>query len=148
MWNIKFYLCKIFQREVKNMDFENLDELKALKARGVLSEEQFEQYKNLAARKILRDRKDAIRSRNAFIYMALAYFTGTLGLHNFYSGESEKLFTVSITKNIILRFWVLIRILSCVNAIRRMFSRCSAHPADSAGWRSGYRLRPLAPIHA
>ena len=68
------------------MDFENLDELKALKARGVLSEEQFEQYKNLAARKILRDRKEAVHSKNAFIYMALAYFTGTLGYIIFISG--------------------------------------------------------------
>lgn len=72
------------------MDFENLDELKTLKARGVLNEEQFEQYKNLAARKILRDRKEAVRSKNAFIYMALAYFTGTLGLHNFYIGHYKR----------------------------------------------------------
>ena len=72
------------------MDFENLDELKTLKARGVLSEAQFEQYKNLAARKILRDRKEEVRSKNAFVYMTLAYFTGTLGLHNFYIGRYKR----------------------------------------------------------
>lgn len=72
------------------MDFENLEELKALKARGVLSEEQFEQYKNLAARRILRDRKEEVRSKNAFIYMILAYFGGTLGLHNFYIGHYKR----------------------------------------------------------
>mgnify|MGYP005890964067 CR=1 FL=1 len=53
--------------------------------------------------------KDSI-PRYILILFIILYAAGfivhsvTTGLHNFYSGESEKLFTVSITKNIIIFF--------------------------------------------
>ena len=40
------------------MDFENLEELKKLRARGVLSEEQFERRYSRMAQRILNVRKD------------------------------------------------------------------------------------------
>lgn len=72
------------------MDFENLEELKALRARGVLSEEQFATYYNRMAQQILHDRKEEAHSKNGLIYLLLAYFTGTIGLHNFYAGYYKR----------------------------------------------------------
>lgn len=70
--------------------FENIHELKALRARGAIDEEQFSQYQNIAARKILKDRKELARTKNGLIYLVLAYFTGTIGLHNFYAGYYKR----------------------------------------------------------
>ena len=72
------------------MDFENLEELKTLRARGVLSEEQFERHYNRMAQRVLNDRKEEARSKNGLVYLLLAYFTGTIGLHNFYAGYYKR----------------------------------------------------------
>ena len=72
------------------MDFENLEELKTLRARGVLSEEQFERHYNRMAQRVLNDRKEKVRSKNGLVYLLLAYFTGTIGLHNFYAGYYKR----------------------------------------------------------
>lgn len=72
------------------MDFENLEELKTLRARGVLSEEQFERHYNRMAQRVLNDRKEEVRSKNGLVYLLLAYFTGTIGLHNFYAGYYKR----------------------------------------------------------
>lgn len=72
------------------MDFENLEELKKLRARGVLSEEQFERRYSRMAQRILNDRKEEARSKSGLVYLLLAYFTGTIGLHNFYAGYYKR----------------------------------------------------------
>lgn len=48
------------------MDFENLEELKTLRARGVLSEEQFERHYNRMAQRVLNDRKEEARSKTVW----------------------------------------------------------------------------------
>ncbi len=72
------------------MDFENLEELKALRARGILSEEQYKTYYRQMTRRLVSDRKEEARSRNGLIYLLLAYFTGVIGLHNFYAGYYKR----------------------------------------------------------
>lgn len=103
------------------MDFENLEELKKLRARGVLSEEQFERHYNRMAQRILNDRKEEVRSKNGLVYLLLAYFTGTIGLHNFYAGYYKRggvqLFLTLISfymyyiPLLIAAFWVLVEFL-------------------------------------
>ena len=65
-------------KKVAEMDFENLEELKKLRARGVLSEEQFERRYSRMAQRILNDRKEEARSKSGLVYLLLAYFTGTI----------------------------------------------------------------------
>lgn len=67
-------------------EFNDINELKALKARGAIDEAQYQAYLKVMVRKIVSDRRERAHSKNGVIYILLAFFTGTIGLHNFYAG--------------------------------------------------------------
>ncbi len=77
-------------------DFNNLDELKALKARGVVSDTQYEQLKSQIAKRIIRGRREEAYAKSGIIYILLAFFLGTIGLHNLYAGYAKRGWTQAI----------------------------------------------------
>ena len=77
-------------------DFNNLDELKALKARGVVNETQYEQIKSHIAKRIIRGRREEAYAKSGVIYILLAFFLGTIGLHNLYAGYAKRGWTQAI----------------------------------------------------
>ena len=68
------------------VDFDNLEELKALRARGAVDDRQYEPLRRRLARRIISDRREAAFSKSGAVYIVLAFFTGAIGLHNFYAG--------------------------------------------------------------
>lgn len=61
------------------------EKLKQLKDDGHITEEEYvDEKKRLAALILKRD--DPAHAKNGIIYIVLAWFLGTLGLHNFYAG--------------------------------------------------------------
>lgn len=61
------------------------EKLKQLKDDGHITEEEYvDEKKRLAAQILKRD--DPAHAKNGIIYILLAWFLGTLGLHNFYAG--------------------------------------------------------------
>lgn len=77
-------------------DFNNLDELKALKARGAVNEQQYELLKKRLARKIVSERRQTAYAKNGIIYIFLAFIFGAIGLHNFYAGYYKRGWTQAI----------------------------------------------------
>lgn len=59
--------------------------LKELQSRQILSEDDYLDEKKRLAKKILR-RSDAPAAKSGVIYILLAWFLGTIGVHNFYAG--------------------------------------------------------------
>ncbi len=72
------------------VDFNNLDELKALKARGVVNDTQYEQLKSRIAKRIVRGRREEAYAKSGIIYILLAFFLGTIGIHNLYAGYAKR----------------------------------------------------------
>ncbi len=72
------------------VDFDNLDELKALRARGAVDDRQYELLRRRLARRIISDRREAAFSKSGAVYIVLAFFTGAIGLHNFYAGYYKR----------------------------------------------------------
>ena len=68
-------------------NYENLDDLKALLARGIITERQYENCRRLLARKIIRESSRSSGEKSGVIYIVLAFFLGNIGLHNFYAGR-------------------------------------------------------------
>lgn len=61
------------------------EKLKQLKDDGHITEEEYvDEKKRLAAQILKRD--DPAHAKNGIVYVLLAWFLGTLGLHNFYAG--------------------------------------------------------------
>lgn len=71
-------------------DFENIHELKALKARGAIDDEKFNSYQKLIADKIIKNRKEEVYCKNGIIYIVMAFALGTIGIHNFYVGYYKR----------------------------------------------------------
>lgn len=61
------------------------EKLKQLKDDGHITEEEYVDEKKRLAAQILK-REDPAHAKNGIIYIVLAWFLGTLGLHNFYAG--------------------------------------------------------------
>lgn len=61
------------------------DKLKELRQKGAISETDYVEEKNRLANKILRKTVNPL-AKNGIIYILLAWFIGTLGIHNFYAG--------------------------------------------------------------
>lgn len=78
------------------VDFDNLDELKALRARGAVDDRQYELLRRRLARRIISDRREAAFSKSGAVYIVLAFFTGAIGLHNFYAGYYKRGWTQAI----------------------------------------------------
>ena len=77
-------------------NFNNLDELKALKARGVVNDTQYEQLKSHIAKRIVRGRREEAYAKSGIIYILLAFFLGTIGIHNLYAGYAKRGWTQAI----------------------------------------------------
>ncbi len=77
-------------------DFDNLDELKALKARGVIDDAQYDQIKSKIAQRIIRGRREGAYAKSGVIYILLAFFLGTIGIHNLYAGYAKRGWTQAI----------------------------------------------------
>lgn len=71
-------------------DFEDMNELKALKARGAIDDEKFNSYQKLIANKIIKNRKEDVYCKNGYIYIVMAFALGTIGIHNFYAGYYKR----------------------------------------------------------
>lgn len=78
------------------VNFDNLDELKALRARGAVDDRQYELLRRRLARRIISDRREAAFSKSGAVYIVLAFFTGAIGLHNFYAGYYKRGWTQAI----------------------------------------------------
>lgn len=61
------------------------EKLKQLKNDGHITEEEYIDEKRRLAAQILK-RDDPAHAKNGIIYILLAWFLGTLGIHNFYAG--------------------------------------------------------------
>lgn len=61
------------------------DKLQELHNRGIISEQDFVDEKHRLANKILRKEENP-QAKSGIIYILLAWFIGTIGLHNFYAG--------------------------------------------------------------
>lgn len=77
-------------------NFNNLDELKTLKARGVVNDMQYEQLKSQIAKRIIRGRREEAYAKSGVIYILLAFFLGTIGVHNLYAGYAKRGWTQAI----------------------------------------------------
>ena len=78
------------------VDFNNLDELKTLKARGVIDDAQYDQLKSKIAQRIIRGRREGAYAKSGVIYVLLAFFLGTIGIHNLYAGYAKRGWTQAI----------------------------------------------------
>lgn len=67
-------------------DFINLEKLTELKDKGVINEEEFEEQKRVIFAKAMRETGEHENPKNGIIYIVLAWFLGTIGIHNFYAG--------------------------------------------------------------
>lgn len=68
----------------------NLEKLAELRDKGVISAAEFEEQKKVLFVKAMRDSGQRRISRNGIIYILLAWFLGTIGIHNFYAGYVKK----------------------------------------------------------
>lgn len=64
----------------------DLEKLAELKAKGVISEEDFEAQKRVLFAKALRNSGERSNPKSGAVYILLAWFLGTIGIHNFYAG--------------------------------------------------------------
>lgn len=72
----------------------NLDDLRQLKARGVINEKEFDEKKKaLALRTLRRERRSYYFGKNGNIYILLAFVLGAVGIHNFYARRWKSAFT-------------------------------------------------------
>lgn len=68
----------------------NLEKLAQLRDKGAISAAEFEEQKKSLFVKAMRDSGQPRSSRNGIIYILLAWFLGTIGIHNFYAGYVKK----------------------------------------------------------
>mgnify|MGYP000562005944 CR=1 FL=1 len=74
------------------VDFEYLDELKALRARGAVDDRQYELLRRRLARRIISDRREAALSKSGAVYIVLAFFTGAIGYYK--RGWTQAILTI------------------------------------------------------
>lgn len=67
-------------------DLMNLEKLAELRDKGVISAADFEEQKKLLFSKAMRESEGGQPRKNGIVYIFLAWFLGTIGIHNFYAG--------------------------------------------------------------
>lgn len=78
----------------KKMTDLDLDDLRQLKARGIINDTEFEDKKKALALQTLRREKHSYYfGKNGSIYILLAFVLGAIGIHNFYAGRWKTAFT-------------------------------------------------------
>lgn len=68
----------------------NLEKLEELQKQGEFSSEEFEEQKRTLFRRAMRESGEHTNPKNGVIYILLAWFLGTLGIHNFYAGYAGR----------------------------------------------------------
>lgn len=61
------------------------EKLKELQAKNIICEQEFVEQKHNLFNRIMRHENNP-KAKNGIIYILLAWFVGTIGLHNFYAG--------------------------------------------------------------
>lgn len=64
----------------------NLEKLTEFRDKGMISEAEYEEQKRILFAKSLRETGDRVNPKSGVIYILLAWFLGTIGIHNFYAG--------------------------------------------------------------
>ncbi len=67
-------------------DFVSLETLDKLLEEGKISSAEYEEQKRILFRRTLRESGERENPKNGLIYILLAFFLGTIGVHNFYAG--------------------------------------------------------------
>ena len=67
-------------------DMVSLETLDKLLAEGKISSVEYEEQKRILFRRTLRESGERKNPKNGIIYILLAFFFGTLGVHNLYAG--------------------------------------------------------------
>ena len=60
------------------------EKLKELQAKNIICEQEFVEQKHNLFNRIMRHENNP-KAKNGIIYILLAWFVGTIGLHNFYA---------------------------------------------------------------
>lgn len=68
----------------------SLEKLEELQKQGKLSLEEFEEQKRTLFRRAMRESGEHTNPKNGVVYILLAWFLGTLGIHNFYAGYVKR----------------------------------------------------------
>ena len=63
----------------------DIEKLKELRSSGAISEQEFLEQKHRLFRQIERE-NESVGAKNGILYILLAWFLGTIGIHNFYAG--------------------------------------------------------------
>ncbi len=89
-------------------NISDLERLADLKKKGIVTEKEFEEQKQLLLRDNISRTTDTPKSR--VVYILLALFLGTFGIHNFYAGYVGRgLAQLLIT---IFLFWLVVPLLA------------------------------------
>ncbi len=67
-------------------DMVSLETLDKLLAEGKISSAEYEEQKRILFRRTLRESGERENPKSGVVYILLAFFLGTLGIHNFYAG--------------------------------------------------------------
>ena len=67
-------------------DMVSLETLDKLLAEGKISSAEYEEQKRILFRRTMRESGERENPKSGIVYIFLAFFLGTLGIHNFYAG--------------------------------------------------------------
>ena len=95
------------KKEHQMNNITDLEKLAELKEKGIISQEEFNQQKGRILNSTFNSKTSDRKSR--LIYILLALFLGSLGIHNFYAGYSGK-GTIQLLLSLFL-FWLIIPII-------------------------------------
>lgn len=68
----------------------NLEKLAELRDKGIINEAEYEEQKRILFAKTLRETGERKNPKSGVIYIVLAWFLGTIGIHNFYAGYAVR----------------------------------------------------------
>lgn len=86
-------------------NYESLEKLAELKSKKIITEDEFNEHKKaLLEMSLIKTQECSLDRRNGIVYVLLAWFLGTLGIHNFYAGYNGK----GLTQLVLTLFsWIL-----------------------------------------
>lgn len=67
-------------------DIINAEKLAELRDKGIISEAEFDEQKRILFAKALKESGQRSNPKSGVVYILLAWFLGTIGIHNFYAG--------------------------------------------------------------
>ena len=88
--------CSEFQDKIEEQkrifmdEFVNFEKLEILQKQGKLSPEEFAEQKQILFKRAMRESGEHANPKSGVIYILLAWFLGTIGIHNFYAGYAGR----------------------------------------------------------